>query len=95
MIYVYVKRDRVTGSWTVPACSDADKEETTKAHARFCMAQPAKATEQRLQDMELYCLGTYDDQKAKFDLYDQPEMLLDCGPIVEQAIKRLEVVKNA
>lgn len=95
MIYIYAKRDRVTGSWSVPVFTQADKEETIKAHTRFCITEPAKATEQRLQDMEVYFLGNYDDQEAGFDLLSKPEMLIDCGPLVEQAIKRLEVVKNA
>lgn len=95
MIYIYAKRDRLTGSWSIPAFVKDDKEETIKAHVRFCTVNPAEATKQRLQDMEVYFLGTYDDREAQFVLLPNPEMLIDCGPIVEQNIKRLEVAKNA
>lgn len=91
---VYCFRERLTGTYTMPEYRFEQPEDLAKGYERFCIINPAKAYEQHFNELELYYLGTFDDEKARFQLLEEPMFVQDFGPICEQSKRRLENASN-
>lgn len=91
---IYSFRERLTGSFTLPEYRFESPDDYVKGINRFIIVNPADAFNKHYNELELYHLGTFDDETAKFDLFDQPVMVDDFGPLCEQMKKRLEVANG-
>lgn len=84
MINVYCYRNRKTGSFTLPEYKFEEPEDMRKAVERFCILNPKDAIEkQHFDEMELYHLGTYNDDHGIFHLEEMPTLIADFGPLCE------------
>lgn len=87
---VYVFRNRLTGSFTLPECRYEQPEDYDKGLSRFIIVNPEKAFQQHYDELELYHLGKYDDESAKIILFDEPVMVNNYGPLCEQVKRRMQ-----
>lgn len=78
MINVYVYRNRKAGSFTLPEYKFEEPQDIQKAVERFCILNTKDAIEkQHFDEMELYHLGTYNDDHGIFTLFDEPVLIAD------------------
>lgn len=92
MKYVYTKRDRLDGCYSIPVFAPETPKDMERAHVSFILHNPDKAFEQHLNECELCYMGKFHEDLGTFELLDKPEILVDLGPICEQAKRRYENV---
>lgn len=90
MKYIYTKRDRLDGCYSLPAFAPETPEDMKRAHVSFILHNPDKAYEQQLQECELCYLGKFHEDLGTFELLEKPEILIDLGPICEQSKRRFQ-----
>lgn len=91
---IYSFRERMTGSFTIPEFRFESPDDYAKGLNRFIIVNTADAFNKHYNELELYHLGTFDDETATFELFPAPVMVADFGPLCEQMRKRLESVNG-
>lgn len=63
-------------AFTNPQFLDIEPKKAAVQLIRSMKVNPEKA--HPYQNLVMYFIGTFDDESGKFDLLDEPEMLVDC-----------------
>lgn len=66
--------DKLLQIYTRPVFTVTKKKDLAEEFRRMIVPAPEKVFQYK--DMEVYYLGTYDDEKAKFELLDKPEFIV-------------------
>lgn len=66
--------DKLLRVYTRPVFTNTKKSDLAEEARRMIVPNPEKMFQ--LKDMEMYYLGTYNDEKAKFELLDKPEFIV-------------------
>lgn len=74
MLNVVALYDKLLKVYTRPTFVNTKKSDLAEEYRRMIVPAPEKAFQ--LKDMEVYFLGTYNDEKALFELLDKPEFIV-------------------
>lgn len=90
ILNVICNYDKLLKVFTRPVFTNTPKKDLAETYRRQIVPAPEKMFE--LKDMEVYFLGTYNDERAQFELLDKPEFVVrleDFFPAkeVEQHVK--------
>lgn len=80
---VYSFKNKALGSFTTPTFSQ-EKRENVAPSLKRSIYFGGKEAQAKYSKLALYCLGTFDDEAGKFDLFKDPEFILDCDDIIAQ-----------
>lgn len=87
---IFAFKNRLVGSFMDPTFDFMPKEDKVRYANNFCILKPEEALKQGLNELDLYFLGTYDDEHGVFDLVE-PELLCQLDKPFEQLRKAQEV----
>ena len=82
---VFAYRNKAIQAYAQPIYDDRSKEVVAESVSRSLVLADAKAKE-NIKSCDFYYFGTFDDKTGKYDLLDQPELLVNCGDILEGII---------
>lgn len=83
---IYAFKNRLVGSFLDPNFDFIPKKDKARYAYNFCMLKPEEALKQGLNELDLYYLGTYDDEHGIFDLCE-PELLIQLDKPFEELRK--------
>lgn len=81
ILKVFVYRNKKMGCYTNPIFIQ-ENEENTEVNMTRAIIAAGKEESKKYKSLALYKLGTFDDVKGKFELLDEPELLVDCDDII-------------
>lgn len=85
--FMYSQHDKVANFFNIIQVSDLEPEsfaENLSRSIQLCK-DPSKLT--MIADCELVAIGSYDDETMKFDLFDEPKVILECSSLVSRQIE--------
>lgn len=74
ILNVIANYDKLLKVYTRPVFTNTKKADLAEEARRMIVPNPEKMFQ--LKDMEMYYLGTYNDEKAMFELLDKPEFIV-------------------
>lgn len=89
ILNVLIFRNKKIGCFTQPQFSDVEPEKAAVQLARSLKLTEDDAIAKKYQDLELFDIGTFDDEKGVCD-WHQPKLLLVCA----DALVKEEVIDN-
>lgn len=95
MKYVYAMKNRLVGGWLDPQFDYMPPEDRTRHVNSFCILKPEDALKQGLNDLDMYLLGQYDDEKGAFVLLEEPKLLIELNQPFEQLRKARAALESA
>lgn len=91
MKFVYAFKNRLIGSYLDPQFDFQQPKDKARYANNYCILQPEDALKNHMNEMDLYLLGTYDDEIGKFELLAEPELLCQLDKPFEQLRHAKEV----
>lgn len=79
---ILIFKNKKIECFTTPQFDDHDPKDAAEQLRRSLIVEKDVTKVTPYKNLELYCLGTFDDLTGKADLKD-PELLLDCAAVVE------------
>lgn len=79
ILNVVVFKNMEINAFTNPQFIDIEPAKAALQLARSMKVAPEKATQ--FQNLTMWNLGEFDDESGRFDLLDEPYLLLDCRTI--------------
>lgn len=79
--------DRKLGVYTHPIYVQNEPDTDVIEKFRRMLANPEAKIPESYKDFEVYCLGTFDDSYANFDLFDKPGYLLSMSDFIKSEVK--------
>ena len=96
--YIYAFKDLLLDAYSVPRFEEKDPEQYATGLKRAILKGFSTDQLAQFADQELYCLGTYNDDKATFELLPEPRRILECNVVLkfrkDEETKNEEDVKN-
>lgn len=86
---VYAIYDSLVEAYGRPMFEVMDPEQFGQTYTRAIISEPDKFFQ--IQDADLYLLGYFDDQTAKFSLFDEPRKIARLGDAYKKGLKVAEL----
>lgn len=86
ILYVLIFRNTRIGAFTQPQFSDVEPEKAAIQLARALKMSDDEAVLKKYSDLEMYDIGTFNDETGVFDA-KQPVKLLDCAKCIEKKVE--------
>lgn len=87
---VYCYKNKLGDFWYQPQFYAEQPESMKKNISRMILIDADKFKANHLDEVDLYYLGTFDDDAGKFDLLDSPKFLVDCRSLFTQILEGLK-----
>lgn len=87
---VFCYKNKLGDFWYQPQFMPDAPESMKKTISRMVIMDPVKFKSNHLDEVDLYFLGTFDDETGKFSLLDSPKFLVDCRSVFTQVTEALK-----
>ena len=87
---VFCYKNKLGDFWYQPPFMPDAPESMKKTISRMVIMDPVKFKSNHLDEVDLYFLGTFDDETGKFALLDSPKFLVDCRSVFTQVTEALK-----
>lgn len=82
--FIYSFKDLLLSAYSVPRFEDKDPVQYMTGLKRAILKGFTDEQLVQFVGQDLYCLGTYNDDNATFDLYEEPQCILKCNAVIKQ-----------
>lgn len=87
---VYCYKNKIGDFWYQPQFMADAPESMKKTISRMVLIDAEKFKANHLDEVDLYFLGTFDDDAGKFKLLESPKFLVDCRSVFTQVTEALK-----
>lgn len=98
ILNILIFKNKKIDTFTQPQFTDVEPEKAAIQLSRSLLINEDEAIDKRYQDLDMYYLGTFDDDSGEIVLDDaSPRKLLDCTVVLKskKSKKKVEVVSDA
>lgn len=96
--YIYAFKDLLLDAYSVPRFEEKDPQQYATGLYRAIIKGFSNDQLAQFADQELFCLGSYNDDNASFELLPEPRSILECNDVIkirkDEENKKMEEVKN-
>lgn len=81
-------KNKVINAFTRPEFLDVEPEKAATQLARSILVADKPEVIKQYENLDMYCIGTFDDETGIFEQLKDPVCLLDCSKVIEQKEKK-------
>lgn len=75
--YIYTSKNKLSGNFNTPLLQDFPKEAAAESYSISALESPKEA---RVDELEIYYLGTFDTKTGEFNT--EKEFIVDLGAVI-------------
>lgn len=79
---VYAYKNKKVGFFMPPFFKNEEPNIIATDQYRAIATNLKKAKENHIEELQIFLLGQFDDNTGKFDLMDEPRLVMDCQEIM-------------
>lgn len=95
ILNILIFKNKKIDTFTQPQFTDVEPEKAAIQLSRSLLINEDEAIDKRYQDLDMYFLGTFDDNSGDIVLDgESPRLLLDCTLVLKSKKKKVEVISD-
>lgn len=91
---ILIFKNKKIDTFTQPQFTDIEPEKAAIQLSRSLLINEDEAIDKRYEHLNMFVLGTFDDNTGKCELLEKPKLLLNCSQVIASKKKKGKVSVN-